>query len=150
MTDAILAKMPGHKLDRFVFSFAHGPLHHLTTATHLRSSCPAMRKEPLAARCSWRARHFHVCPARSAEQCRPCREGIASPGPHDLMQIQAQTAKLFCRMQNPPAKSLTVQKPCTDRALPAFRRAHKKKKRQILRFNAFYLVRSRELESRAL
>ena len=30
-------------------------------------------------------------------------------------------------MQNPPAKSLTVQKPCTDRALPAFGRVHKKK-----------------------
>ena len=53
-------------------------------------------------------------------------------------------------MQNLPAKSLTVQKPCTDRADPAFGRVHKRKKRQILRFNAFYLVRSWELESQAL
>ena len=43
-------------------------------------------------------------------------------------------------MQNPPAKGPTVQKPCTDRADPAFGRVHKKKN----------LVRSRELESRAL
>jgi len=45
------------------------------------------------------------------------------------MQIPAQTAKKFRRMQNPPAKSPTVQKPCTDRADPAFGRVHKKKKR---------------------
>lgn len=31
-------------------------------------------------------------------------------------------------MQNPPAKGPTVQKPCTDRADPAFGRVHKKEK----------------------
>ena len=44
--------------------------------------------------------------------------------------------------------------PCRSRAptvhSPAFWRVHKKKKRRISRFNAFSLVRSRELESRAL
>ena len=49
--------------------------------------------------------------------------------------------------RRPGRESCKGMSDCAD---PAFGRVHKKKKRWILRFNAWSLVRSRELESRAL
>ena len=43
-------------------------------------------------------------------------------------------------------KTPTVQKPCIDRASPDFSGLHNKKERQILRFDAQYLVHLQGLE----
>ena len=49
-------------------------------------------------------------------------------------------------MQRIPTKKPTVQKPCIDRAGPDSSGLHNEKERQILRFDAQYLVHLQGLE----
>ena len=55
-------------------------------------------------------------------------------------ELAARTLQ-FQPMQRIPMITPTVKKPCIDRAGPEFSGLHNEKERQILRFNAFLLVR---------
>ena len=56
-----------------------------------------------------------------AQGCRPGNEGKAPPGTAHLMQKRALIAKQFSALHNRTWKTPTVQKPCRNRALMAYK-----------------------------